>query len=160
MKPLFALLVACAAVLTSPPARAIPFDLLDESQVAFVNAPATSNFSTASATTILGGKRLMQVSRSTGTVVFGSVGAAQLAHSQNVATLGSTTVAWDGFGGNVVQPNGLGGLDITADGATAFRLVVGAFDFPSNSPLRINIFVYDMISPIHRAQPSPRRVFF
>jgi Putative metal-binding motif len=154
MKHLFAVLIGCLAVAAPLSARAIPFDLLDADQVVFANTPATSSSSTVTAGTIVGGKRFTRATRATGTVVFGSIGGGEFSHSQNVATLGTTSITWDGSGTSTLLPNGLGGLDITADGATAFRFVVGAFDFPNNSPLRINIFVYDQSDPTGTAKSS------
>jgi Putative metal-binding motif len=147
-------ILCCLAATWSNRSAAIPFDFLDEGQVVFAGNPATVSSSTASADTILGNRRFMQVLRISGSGVLGAVGAGLFTHSQNVSTLGTTTVVWDGVGGGTVKPDGLGGLNLLADDATAFKISVGAFDFPNNSPIQINLFVYDSSDPTGTAKSS------
>ena len=76
-----------------------------------------------------------------------AVGSGYISHSQDVSTTGSSFIVWDGNPTPGLQPSGLGGLDLLADGGTAFKVGVFAYDFPSGNPIKLSFTVYDASDP-------------
>lgn len=75
-------------------------------------------------------------------VVDSTLGYTQGAHA------GLGQVSWDGNSDpSTVTPNGLGGVDLSQDGGTSFRVGLQFFDFPFNSPIRLVLRVYDAARP-------------
>jgi hypothetical protein len=63
---------------------------------------------------------------------------------------GSFEVQYDGDNNSVLNPLGLGGLNLVSDGGTAFLLRVKSFDFPFSFPLKAEITVYESATRISK----------
>jgi hypothetical protein len=68
--------------------------------------------------------------------------------SQGSGVKGTTTIIWDKttFTG-AVNPAGLGGYNLTADGSTKFILSNFTFDFAGGNPCTLEMIIYDASSP-------------
>jgi len=68
-------------------------------------------------------------------------------HSQDATVTGTSLLTWDGETSDALTPGGLGGIDLTQDGATAFILDVLSFDFSNSQPLPLTLTIYDSGDP-------------
>jgi hypothetical protein len=145
------LLLPCLVALTTAlPARAITIDaFLDDgavSSTATVGSTRTLHVSSAQA---LGSGRTLSATKSgSGSgvsrieVVDTSLGYTQGAHS------GFASVTWDGDSDPAtIKPNGLGSIDFTQDGGTAFKIGLIFFDYPSNESIRVVLKLFDSSTP-------------
>lgn len=107
-----------------------------------VNVPRTLQMSASGA---VGGQRSFRVEK-TGTgvglsrieVANGTLGYTQGAHA------GIGSVVWDGDADpGSIKFDGLGGVDFTQDGATAFNFGLAFFDYPFNQPVQVVLRIYD-----------------
>lgn len=126
-------------------ANAITIDKLEaDQQVTATGAvPSATQIISASPSSVIGGVRQIDVQKSTGSVILSNIQIGVLSHSQNASTRGASNYIWDGNPLPGVQASGLGGVNLLADGATAFRVTVSEFDFPGNQPIFLNFTVYD-----------------
>lgn len=143
-------------LLTLHHAAAISFDKLIDAQQTVVSGASSSQTSTLfPAQNALGGSRYVEVQKNLGTLVFTNIDGGFLDHSQNASTRGSSFYVWDGTPAMPgLQTTGLGGIDITADAATAIKVVVDSFDFPNNQPITISFTLYDASDPTGVAKSS------
>jgi len=130
--------------------QAITFDKLIDNQSISASGPADNTQSssfTGNPNNILGGTRYISA-RTKGTLtVSTSIVNGFISHSQDVSTSGSSLIIWDGNPTPGLQPTGLGGLDLTGDGATAFKIGIFAYDFPSGNPIKMVFTIYDATGP-------------
>ena len=97
---------------------------------------------------VLGGFRDMQVTSDANNLLEtrGLARSGELAFSNNVDTTGSVTITWDGDDSpTMIDPMGLGGVDITGSGGPTldrFTLDIVSVDLPG---LNIAISVFDLI---------------
>jgi hypothetical protein len=139
----FGLVIALAMFLFSPHARALTIDDFASSSAQQVNVDPGETLSAGfSASTAIGGARVIGASSTTG-FLRGRVFEGRYSHSQDEGSSGSTSILWHGQLGQAVVSNGLGSVDLRADGSTAFRLTVKSFDFGFDRPISGTITVYD-----------------
>ncbi len=127
-------------------ASAITIDSFDG--VAAIGAQVSSSQSIGSTSTrILGDSRVLRAEGITGLPglqVRLQTAGGLLTHSQEVTMTGRTSVTWDGDALPTLNTLGLRSLNLTEDGATAFRLGIVSFDFPGNQPILISVKIYDV----------------
>jgi hypothetical protein len=100
-------------------------------------------------TSALGGGRTLSATKTNSAAGFTllSIGSGELAYSQGT-NLGLGVVTWDGDADPVtLNPVGLGGINLTQDGGTAFTLDLLGFDYPGGVSSNIVLGVYDSSSP-------------
>lgn len=128
----YKLTTVAAALMLSFGAQAAIIDTFTTSQALLVDATDDASGLSSSVTTlgtdILGGERDIFVSLlSTGGNAFANaaigVGGGALSFSVSSQASGTGTVQWDGLDGSIaLNSTGLGGVDLLADGSTAFRV--------------------------------------
>lgn len=82
-------------------------------------------------------------------------GVRRFSYSENVSTSGDASVVWDGTGGDpeVVNPTGLGGVDLTAGGGQdAFVLNIHSTQLP---PVQTFVVYTDATHASYLTQPAP-----
>ncbi len=144
-------IISCFMLLvTAVQAHAITID-------AFLDDGAVSSTSTVGATKTLhipsinavgGGRSFSATKSGVGTgvsrleIVDASLGYTQGAHP------GHGSVTWDGDSDPLtIKPNGLGGIDLTQDEGTAFKVGLLFFDYPSNQSVQLRLRLYDASTP-------------
>jgi hypothetical protein len=139
---LYGAIVAAIVFLLCLEARALTIDdfAAPSEQEVRVNSGQTV-FAGFSAPSAVGGTRVLGASSTSGRLT--ALVDGDYSHSQDEGSSGATSVLWHGQLGQALVPNGLGSLDLTADGSTAFRLSVKSFDFGFNRPITGTITVYD-----------------
>jgi hypothetical protein len=151
---LFALLVALAPLT----AHAITIDEFDGQQSAAISPGQGPGTSVVGLNSCIGGTRSLEVNLSAGgnpferllTTVFSGF----LSHSQESSIAGTSVLAWDADMSPALFDAGLGGIDLTQDGATAFEIQVVNYDAPNNLPLPLFLRVYDASDPFKVSQGS------
>lgn len=94
----------------------------------------------------IGGARKISATKKTGggsTRVIVETFEGALSHSQDNGVTAFSMLTWDGVSSIGLNPAGLGGIDLTQDGADAFLLDILSFDFPNASPVVLTLTVYD-----------------
>lgn len=127
------------------PVLAITFDEFDGAQVVQASGGAIPGQSHVAGpqSSAIGGVRHLHTKAGTqsGTVEL-VVASGQLSHSQTSQLTGESTVIWDGDADTSnVNFSGLGGIDLTQDGATAVALDVVFFD--NVGPTDLTVTLYD-----------------
>lgn len=116
-----------------------------------INAhPGETKSLTLTSTSSIGRYRTLSASGNTGLAglsVNSSVEGGVFNHSQDAGVTGSSMIVWDGDSDNLLNFTGLGGIDLTQDGATALRLEILFFDLPNNNPVPVTITLYDASDP-------------
>lgn len=138
--------LSAAWLLFVVPARALTIDtfqtagtLASSSSVGVANTLYTA---TAGA---IGGGRSFRVIKTGGDIGESTLEVRKglLGYTQGANT-GLGTVTWDGdTDPSSVKYNGLGGVDFTQDGASAFNLGLYFFDYPFNQPIQVVLSVFD-----------------
>jgi len=108
---------------------------------------STTSSTITNAKEVMGGSRFIQVQVNGGFRVSNTIDGGLAYHSQDAGTKGSSFFAWDGNPAPGIQPSGLGGVNILADDATAFKVSIEAYDFPTAQPMRLVFSVYDASDP-------------
>jgi hypothetical protein len=150
MAPVRTIISFLTLLVTAVQAHAITID-------AFLDDGAVSSTSTVGATRTLhipslnavgGGRSFSATKSGVGTgvsrleVVDASLGYTQGAHP------GYGSVTWDGDSDPLtLKPNGLGGVDLTQDEGTAFKVGLLFFDYPSNQSVQLRLRLYDASTP-------------
>ena len=117
-------------------------------QIVTSSGPVNVTSSTISnAAQVIGGTRFVQVQVAGGFNVTSAIDGGFLSHSQDASTKGASFLVWDGNPAAGIQAAGLGGVDLLEDGASGFKLVIEAYDFPTAQPLKITFTVYDASDP-------------
>ena len=128
-------------------AHAIRIDTFEGEQFLSMEGPGVHKASVVAAPLALGGTRSVETTSLAAGQVQSGVAYAKFYQYESVSGWGATLITWDG---DLIQGlsdyAGLGGLDLTADGAKNFRLVL-SFDFPADQPLDLAITVYDAGDP-------------
>lgn len=143
---IFALLIPLSA-------SAITIDDFNGQQSSEALPPAPSqNFSVLATNSCVGGTRSLEVglTSSNGNPAEGiraSIFAGRLSHSQDSSVAGYSLLSWDGDLVNALNPIGLAALDLTQDGATALRIEVISYDYPSNQSLPLEVTLHDASDP-------------
>ncbi|MCB0352277.1 MAG: hypothetical protein KDD64_02095 [Bdellovibrionales bacterium] len=127
---------------------AITIDTFQGTQTVVAQAPGGSNGVNLSTQFALGGNRSIFVEAITGsgttTVRTTPTSPYRLQHSQDFDVIGRSLIHWDGNNNvSTINPAGLGGVDLTEDGSTAFILKSLSYDFPSSQPLTLTLTAYD-----------------
>jgi hypothetical protein len=134
-------------------ASAITIDDFNGQQSSLALPPIPSqNFSVLATNSCVGGTRSLEVglTSSSGNPAEGiraSIFAGRLSHSQDSSVAGYSLLSWDGDLSNTLNPLGLAALDLTQDGATALRIEVISYDYPSNQSLPLEITLHDASDP-------------
>lgn len=96
--------------------------------------------------TAIGGSREFTVQGITGSAALRTrllAGLGFLSHSQDSGASGISRVTWDGNNNpSVFDPTGLGGVDFTQDGSSAFQIEILRFDSPAGKPVTFDILVH------------------
>lgn len=138
------------ALFIALPARALTLDaFVDDGSVSSTATVGATKTTHIPSTHAAGGGRSLSATKSgSGTgvarleVVDSSLGYTQGAHA------GFASITWDGDSdASSLKPNGLGSIDLTQDGGTAFKLGLAFFDYPSNQPVQLKLRVYDSSTP-------------
>jgi len=111
-----------------------------------VNQTQTQHLTSTSA---IGGGRSLSATKTNSAAGFTllSAGDGELAYSQG-SNLGIGVVTWDGdTDPSVLNPTGLGGINLSQDGSTAFTLELLGFDFPGGIAADLILQVYDSSTP-------------
>ncbi len=139
-----------ATLLLATPGMALTLDgFTDDGTVSSTSTVgATKTVYLPSSHAIGGGRSLSATKSGSGTgisrleVVDSSIGYTQGAHT------GFASVVWDGdTDPSTVKPNGLGQVDLTQDGGTAFKIGLMFFDYPSNQTIQLKLRLYDSRNP-------------
>ncbi|MBX7137374.1 MAG: putative metal-binding motif-containing protein [Oligoflexia bacterium] len=137
---------------------AITIDHFNDNQ--FVQTPPSPTQGTLTPVTALGGSRKIQANKTVGigrvsgevfldTSVSPSVGA--YFHSQDAGVSGDTTLIYDGTVGPSLDGDGLGGIDFTRDGGSAFLLKTLNFNPPDSGGVQAKITVTKASNPATQA---------
>jgi Bacterial Ig domain/Bacterial cadherin-like domain len=122
-----AAVVAAVLATSSVAAGAGVIDELSTSQAALAVPPGTTVASSVTGgADILGATRDLEIRRTSGSgTVSVEVAAGELAFAVAAATAGQLLATWDGDSDpGVLDPGGLGGVDLTTAGESAFRVIV------------------------------------
>ncbi|MFO0417380.1 MAG: hypothetical protein ACK5Y6_08840, partial [Pseudomonadota bacterium] len=140
-----------AALLSAPvTARAITLDSFDTAPDLASTTTAGSTVSRADASSVaIGGDRQITVANISGdnsqTRIRTMPDVLQFSLESN---RGSATVDWDGDGDPIkLTPGGLGSVDLTQDGGTAFIILLRQFDLAFGEPIELFLTIYDPKSP-------------
>lgn len=138
------LLPLVISFLFSQPAAAITIDDFEGSG-GVESSDGNPAYASYAASTAIGGARELMTQRTSGTLgVRLNTVAGVLAHSQDSFVIGISEVTWDGSSDHTTfEADGLGGLDLTQDGATAIVLRNTDAERATNVTIR----VYDASSP-------------
>ncbi len=112
--------------------------------------PAEEVTGGAAASSAIGGARHIRAVGANGLAALylrANVIAGLYSHSQDATVTGTSLLTWDGETLDSLSPGGLGGIDLTQDGATAFILDVLSFDFSNGQPLPLTVTIYDSGDP-------------
>ena len=94
----------------------------------------------------IGGTREMAVQGINGSTFLRTrlaTGLGFLSHSQDAGASGITRLTWDGNADTTVfNPQGLGQIDFTQDGASAINIEILSFDSPANQAVTIQVLAY------------------
>ena len=130
-------------------ASAIVIDEFNGSQTVQAH-PAEQATGAATIASSIGGARHVRVAGATGLAalfVRATLVAGLYSHSQDATVTGTSQLTWDGETLDALSPAGLGAIDLTQDGATAFILDVLSFDFSNAQPLPLTVTVFDAGDP-------------
>jgi hypothetical protein len=139
--------ISCIILLiTTAQAKAITLDaFLDDGAVSSTSTVGATRTAHIPSTTAVGGGRSLSTTKSSAGRGESrlEVGEASLGYTTG-AHAGYATVTWDGdTDSSTIKPTGLGSLDLTQDGGTAFKIGLLFFDYPSNQPLQLTLRLYD-----------------
>jgi hypothetical protein len=148
------LALMATALLTAGNGQALTIDNFSSNGKAETTDLSSPVFTVVSSSNSIGGHRTLRALKLSGDLgIRLETIAGLLNHSQDASVTGLTQVSWDG---NNATPSfntsGLGGIDLTQDGGTAFRLKVNYFDYAGNKPIDITLTVYDTISGTSASQ--------
>jgi hypothetical protein len=146
---LFVLVILCAA-LWEDSAQAITIDEFQvEDGVQSSTTPnQPSSIRTVAPRTLGGGRKLTAVKTGAG------VGRTTIDTSSHILGItigdhaGFASVIWDGdTAASSIKANGLGSVDLTQDGGTAFRLQLRSFDYAYSQNMFVTLRIYDPAQP-------------
>ncbi len=142
--PLAVCICAAGLLLQLRAAEAISFDSFLTDQTAESKPASGIAANTITGSGILGGSRFLQAASNGQNRVSGDVSgfSKQYYHSQDASTTGLTSLRWDGNPSPSLETSGLGGLDITADGATGLRVTVESSDSAFGQPITVSFVIY------------------
>ncbi len=125
---------------------AIQIDKFEGGQGVSVHGMGNAQSSVISVASALGGTRsIVSTSQQSGMVFAGVIGGL-FYQNEGSGAQAITFITWDGdLAAGLSSYNGLGGLDLTADGASNFTMTA-TFDYPS-APLDLLLRVYDVSDP-------------
>jgi hypothetical protein len=134
------------ALIAATHAHALTIDaFVDDGSVSSTSVVGTTKTAYLPSSKALGGGRSLSATKSgSGTgisrleVVDSSIGYTQGAHT------GYASISWDGdTDASTIKPDGLGSVDMTQDGGTAFKIGLMFFDYPSNQSVQLKLRLYD-----------------
>jgi hypothetical protein len=134
------------ALVATTHANALTIDaFVNDGSISSTSVVGTTKTAYLPSSRALGGGRSLSATKSgSGTgisrleIVDSSIGYTQGAHT------GYASISWDGdTDASTIKPDGLGSVDMTQDGGTAFKIGLMFFDYPSNQSVQLKVRLYD-----------------
>lgn len=142
--------VACISIVLCQSAAAITIDALnDGASASSSSAVGIQTDAYVPSTTAIGGGRTLSVVKTSASpgVTRLEIDAHSIGYTQG-SNAGRGVITWDGdTDPHTTNPTGLGAVDMTQDGGTAFRFGLFFFDYPAGLPIRISLRIYDSREP-------------
>lgn len=141
----FIIKIITIGIIAAPGAWAITIDGFDGDGTAKSTNVGLAGTLVVSSPSAIGGTRTLATTKTAGSEgeVKLETKSSILFHSQDSGVSGFSAVVWDGDSNpTTVNFSGLGGIDLTDDGATAIKLEGVNFDFPGSQPIDISIEVF------------------